>query len=99
MQAVSENEIFEIICLYWACISKTIKICRNQHADNIRFLLNKEFIINFNNFETIFQGILFLNVLIKTFFSKTGQILLQTVYYLSYPVKYYLCFVLKYLMT
>ena len=53
MQAVSENEFFEIICLYWACISKTIKICRNQHADNIRFLLNKEFITKINNLKLV----------------------------------------------
>ena len=81
--------------LYWICKRNTVKICQNQHADFLRFLLrqirlkikkDKELVPRSHffgkNFDVIFFFFFFCN------FTCTGRIsLIDDVYFTSYSVQ------------
>ena len=43
-QPLLQNETFEGSYLYQICISKTIKICPNQHTELLRFFFTENFL-------------------------------------------------------
>ena len=62
-----KNKTFETTYVYQICISKTIKICPNQHTDLLRFLFTEDSLGIKKGLELVFRQHFSYKFLIKTF--------------------------------
>ena len=91
------NQIFETRWLYWIYISKTIKICQNQHIDFLRFFVTENSLEIKKGLKLVFRQYFYRSCWWKLFI-KLVKFQYHIAFFSPCSLKYFFGFMLRHLM-